>query len=381
MRQRAMWLSSVGVGVATAYLLDRSDGKRRRRRLGDAVVHLTSQTSKGAGTIRRDLRNRTRGIVAGVRRTVRANRPDHIVLQKRVRASIGRVASRPRAIKVQAHDGHVILGGPVLAAEEHRLIRAVQAVEGVKDVDPRFERHRQAGQVPSLQGGRSHRQGTAGLDRHRNWAPATRTVVGTSGAALVAAGLCRRNGMGVGIAVAGAALVARALTNLDFRRLIGMGAGRRAIDVQKTVTIDVPIEKVFAFWDDFENFPRFMHHVREICPTRDPQVWHWTVSDEFTATPVEFNAVVTERVFNHVLSWKTTPDSVVGHAGLVRFDPVNGDRTRIQIRLWYNPPGGGLAHGVLALFGADPKSRLDEDLVRMKTALETGRRSYDASRA
>jgi hypothetical protein len=26
-------------------------------------------------------------------------------------------------------------------------------------------------------------------------------------------------------------------------------------------------------------------------------------------------------------------------------------------------------------FGADPKSRLDEDLVRMKTALETARRT------
>jgi len=147
------------------------------------------------------------------------------------------------------------------------------------------------------------------------------------------------------------------------------------------VTIDAPIEKVFAFWDDFENFPRFMHHVREVRPTRDPQVWHWTVSGASPATPIEFNAVVTERVFNRVLSWKTTPGSVVGHAELVRFDPVNDDRTRIQIRLSYNLPGGALAHGVLALFGADPKSRLDEDLVRMKTALETGRQPYDAARA
>jgi hypothetical protein len=61
---------------------------------------------------------------------------------------------------------------------------------------------------------------------------------------------------------------------------------------------------------------------------------------------------------------------------------VNPDGTRIQIRLSYNPPGGALAHDVLALFGADPKSRLDEeDLVRIKTALETGPRPYDAARA
>jgi uncharacterized membrane protein len=381
MRQRAMLLSSVGVGVATAYLLDPSSGNRRRRRFGDALVHLSHQSSAGAGTVGRDLRNRTRGIVAVVRRTVRRNRTDDFVLQERVRAAIGRVVSHPRALKVQAHDGHVILGGRILAAEEHRLIRAAQAVEGVKDVDGRFERHTESGNVPSLQGGTSQRRGPRIDVRQRHWAPSTRAVVGSCGAALVAIGLTRRDGMGVGVAVTGAALVGRALTNLEFRRLIGFGAGRRAIDVQKTVTIDAPVDQVFAFWDKFENFPRFMHHVREVRPTRDPQVWNWSVSGASTATPIEFNAVITERVLNRVLSWKTMPDSVVGHAGLIRFEPLDDGRTRIQIRLSYNPPGGALAHGVLALFGADPKSRLDEDLVRMKTALETGRRPHDAARA
>jgi hypothetical protein len=33
----------------------------------------------------------------------------------------------------------------------------------------------------------------------------------------------------------------------------------------------------------------------------------------------------------------------------------------------------------LSLLGADPKSRLDDDLVRMKTALETGHRAHDAA--
>jgi uncharacterized membrane protein len=45
----------------------------------------------------------------------------------------------------------------------------------------------------------------------------------------------------------------------------------------------------------------------------------------------------------------------------------------------YNPPGGALAHGVLYLLRGDLKHRLDEDLVRMKTALETGRRPHDAA--
>ena len=109
--------------------------------------------------------------------------------------------------------------------------------------------------------------------------------------------------------------------------------------------------------------------------------WHWVVSGPADAAPVEFDAIVTDCVPNRVLAWKTSEGSLIAHAGLVRFDPVDSNRTRIQIRLSYNPPGGALAHGVLSLFGADPKRRLDEDLVRMKTALETGRRPHDAAMA
>src|SRR5262249_19207590 len=71
----------------------------------------------------------------------------------------------------------------------------------------------------------------------RDWAPATRAMVGASGAVLVAVGLSRRSRGGIGLATAGAALLARAMTNLEFDRLLGMNL-RRGVDVQKTLTID-----------------------------------------------------------------------------------------------------------------------------------------------
>ena len=37
-------------------------------------------------------------------------------------------------------------------------------------------------------------------------------------------------------------------------------------------------------------------------------------------------------------------------------------------------------HAVAALFGADPKREMDEDLLRMKTIIETGRSAHDAAR-
>jgi uncharacterized membrane protein len=38
----------------------------------------------------------------------------------------------------------------------------------------------------------------------------------------------------------------------------------------------------------------------------------------------------------------------------------------------YHPPGGVFAHAIAHLLGWDPKSRMDEDLVRMKALLEAG---------
>jgi uncharacterized membrane protein len=45
----------------------------------------------------------------------------------------------------------------------------------------------------------------------------------------------------------------------------------------------------------------------------------------------------------------------------------------------YNPPAGRLGHGVAVAFGADPKTTMDTDLVRMKTLIETGRAPHDAA--
>jgi uncharacterized membrane protein len=69
----------------------------------------------------------------------------------------------------------------------------------------------------------------------------------------------------------------------------------------------------------------------------------------------------------------------VAHAGLIRFASNPDGTTRIDIRLTYNPVAGGLGHLIAGLFGADPKSEIDADLVRMKTMLESGVRPQDGA--
>jgi uncharacterized membrane protein len=241
-----------------------------------------------------------------------------------------------------------------------------------------LEAHKSAVGIPSLQGG-SGRSGYRPFGRRQEWSPTARAAAGIGGAALVSWGAVRRDVPGMLIAAGGAALMARAATNVDVGRLTGIGASRRAVDIQKTITIDAPVEDVFAFWTAYENFPSFMSRVLEVRPSVREGQSHWTVAGP-AGMHVEFDAEITEMIPNEVVAWRTVEGSIVGHAGLVRFDPMEDGGTRVTVRMSYNPPGGWIGHGIAAAFGVDPKSSLDADLARVKTLIETGRPPRDAAR-
>jgi uncharacterized membrane protein len=143
------------------------------------------------------------------------------------------------------------------------------------------------------------------------------------------------------------------------------------IEVVRTMTVEAPVERVYEFWNDFENFPRFMSHVREVRRT-GPDRTHWVVAGP-GGTPVEWDAVITQRVPNELIAWRTVEGALVDHRGNVRFRPAGKDATRIDIRMTYRPVGGALGHGVAALFGADPERVIGEDLLRVAAQLRSTR--------
>jgi uncharacterized membrane protein len=365
-------LNGVALGAGLMYLLDPDRGSRRRAQLRDQVVHLLNQAGDAADTSMRDLGNRGRGVVAEGRSRLRRETVSESVLQARVRSELGRLVTHPGAIEVMADGGRVTLCGPVLADEVETLLSGVSSVRGVEEVENRLEVHEGAGDVPGLQG-----QGPRPEPRfellQENWSPAARLLMGTLGGALTLRGMRGRGSLDAALALAGLGILARAATNLETKRLTGVGAGRRAIDVYKTVNIDAPVEEVFAFWSNYENFPRFMSHLKEVRRTGEGRS-HW-VAEGPAGVPVAWDAETTAYEENRVIAWKSIGDSPVGNAGIVRFaaDPEGG--TRVDIRLSYNPPAGALGHAVASFFGADPKHALDEDMVRLKSLLEFGKTS------
>jgi uncharacterized membrane protein len=258
--------------------------------------------------------------------------------------------------------GRVELSGDVLAPEHGGLIAAVAAVTDVTGVDDALTVHADAGRVPALQGGRPRGGRRPELLRD-DWGPALRALVGGAGAGLLATGLTRGR---VVRTAAGALMLARSLANRPLAVVFGL-RGPGAVRVQKTITVGAPVERVYETLRNYDGFPAFMRNVKAVS-VRPDGTSHWTVAGPAGVT-VEWDAITTDLEENRLIAWATTEESRVAHTGTLRLTP-EGESTRIHLTLDYTPPAGALGHGIARLFGADPKSELDEDLQRLKQALE-----------
>jgi uncharacterized membrane protein len=197
------------------------------------------------------------------------------------------------------------------------------------------------------------------------------TALRVVGAALALYGLTRRGRISALLRTLGTGLL------LGTARR-GMRSGglpsvdrRRAVDIQKTLHIAAPIDQVYAFWSNYENFPLFMSHVREVADLGGGRS-HWSVSGP-GGVPIEWYAVLTQQEPNEVIAWRSVGGSME-NAGIVRFSP-SGSGTRVDLRFCYHPPAGGAGEAIVELLGADPRAKLNDDLGRMKSLLEATTRS------
>jgi len=113
-----------------------------------------------------------------------------------------------------------------------------------------------------------------------------------------------------------------------------------------------------------------MSHLKEVRPKNGRS--HWVAAGP-AGISISWDAEITEQRPNQLLAWSSVPSSTIRTEGRVRFDTEPDGRTRVSIRMSYCPPAGVLGHAVACLFGADPKSEMDDDLVRLKSLLEVGK--------
>jgi len=202
----------------------------------------------------------------------------------------------------------------------------------------------------------------------------TSTTLKVLGAVLALYGLTRRGSFASLFRTVGTGLLVGSAGRggLGVASVASYADRRRAVDIQKTLHIDAPLEQVYAFWSNYENFPLFMSHVREVEDLGGGRS-RWSVSGP-GGVPIEWRAVLTRQAPNEVIAWRSEPGSMLENAGVIRF--VRSDAgTRVDLRFCYHPPAGGPGQAVAELLGSDPRAKLNEDLGRMKSLLEATHRS------
>ena len=362
---------TVGLTAGLMYFLDPQQGARRRAQVQNTINRWISDLDDSIDIGKRDLRIRTRGVLSEMTARLSDQGAPDWILEERVRSNFGRIPSNTRAIDVRADGGYIYLSGPALRSDRDDILKAATRTRGVYGVEDELQLFDNPQDIPSLQAGPSTSRQTGSETQQQNWSPATRLLGGVGGSLLTLYGL-RRSGLSKPIlSTAGLIITARSMTNLDTRSLLGVG-GENLIRVRKGINIDAPIDEVYQFWRNFENFKLFMNHVKDITVQDDVSTWQ--VAGPAGST-VEFKSHITRDIPNESIAWESLPDSQVKTAGFVRFDPNRDGSTRVSVQMEYLPPAGALGHAVAQLFGVDPRQAMNDDLTRLKSLLETGKTS------
>jgi uncharacterized membrane protein len=150
------------------------------------------------------------------------------------------------------------------------------------------------------------------------------------------------------------------------------GEEREAIMAQRvneSIEVEAPVEDVFRYWSNFENFSNFMQNVEEVRMTGQ-DTSHWRVKGPLGKS-VEFDAKTTEMDPNRGIGWNTV-DGEVMTSGEARFEEVTPGRTRIEVTMNYADPPGGRVGEVVANVISNPERNLREDLENFARIVERG---------
>ena len=360
------------LGAGVMYFLDPRQGGRRRALVADQVNHLARRTSHGLDVAWRDLQNRTAGTAAELQGLMECHDAPDDVIAQRVRTRLGRLVSHAAAIiEVNVSDGRVALRGPVLRHEAEPLLAAIRWVRGVRSVQDQLDVRDQPDDEPALQGEGRCAQGWRG-----NWAPATRLLASGMGGAMLLNCLLRRSPGALVGGLAGTALLVRALSNRKLSEALGIASERRPIDVRKTITIDAPLEQVFNFFAEPKNLERISDMITKVEPRPGGG---FTKHMLIAGLPVRMDERFTRQEPHQLIEAESEGASPFEYAKQLRFQQSGGG-TRVDILFRYKPPGGVLAHAAAEALGFDPKTLLDDLMMRAKSTLERGRLPHDATK-
>jgi uncharacterized membrane protein len=175
----------------------------------------------------------------------------------------------------------------------------------------------------------------------------------------------------VGFGVSAAALAGAYLfTRSKDRRHSPTTSGRLHPTTHAIVVNREPAD-VYQFWLRFDQFPRFMRHLKQVSVRKDGTS-HWKAYGP-GGQLYEWDAETVQNRPNELIAWRSRPGGDVQNEGSVRFERAPGGRgTLVRVNLRYAPPAGAAGSAIATLLGREPGQEVQEDLRRFKQVIETG---------
>ena len=134
---------------------------------------------------------------------------------------------------------------------------------------------------------------------------------------------------------------------------------------EKSVVIDAPIHEVYQMWTHWEDFPRFMSHVKEVR-TLDGGLTHW--EGNVAGIEQSWDAKTTKMDEDSAIGWESV--SGFPNKGEIRFEPADGG-TRLTVHFEYEPPAGVAGRAVERVYiGKEFDDSLEHDLQHLKVKIE-----------
>jgi|SRR5919108_2491293 uncharacterized membrane protein len=132
--------------------------------------------------------------------------------------------------------------------------------------------------------------------------------------------------------------------------------------LQKSIEVDCALNHVYNQWTQFEEFPRFMEGVKSVKQLDDTRL-NWVA--EIAGKEKQWTAKIIEQIPDHRIAWESESGEFT--SGLVSFQSLGPNRTRVSLEISYDPKGfvehAGDAIGVVS-------RRVENDLKQFKEFIE-----------
>ena len=132
--------------------------------------------------------------------------------------------------------------------------------------------------------------------------------------------------------------------------------------VTESVEVEVPVRTAYNQWTQFEEFPNFMGGVEQVQQLDDTHL-HWVA--EIAGKREEWDAEITEQQPDQRVAWAAKGGK--GNAGIVTFQPLTKDKTKVTVQLDWQPEG--VVENVGTALGFDDR-QVSKDLDRFKELIE-----------